>query len=142
MEGLLVSLKGTRKYKDVADAAEEAFKSAAYAAAAAKAAVELSRSESHNPADHNCSGLVTEENNLMKFKIQNTEENKLRRTKDQNNVIGFGKVDPIQNYHSESEDEINVDEKDEETKEGRTVAHSRPLEGIVCYASDDEMRNE
>lgn len=35
-----------RKYKDVADAAQAAFESAAYAAAAARAAVELSRSES------------------------------------------------------------------------------------------------
>lgn len=34
------------KYKDVADAAQAAFESAAYAAAAARAAVELSRSES------------------------------------------------------------------------------------------------
>ncbi|KAF7124381.1 hypothetical protein RHSIM_Rhsim12G0082500 [Rhododendron simsii] len=108
MEGLLVSLKGTRKYKDVTDAAEEAFKSAAYAAAAARAAVELSRSESHDPADQNCSGSVH----------------------------------PIQRYHSDSEDEIHGDEKDEETKEGRIVAHSRPLEDIVCYASDDETRNE
>ncbi|GAB2226580.1 hypothetical protein Droror1_Dr00022391 [Drosera rotundifolia] len=44
-----------RKYKDVADAAEEAFRSAAYAAAAARAAVELSRSGpsgSHATDDH------------------------------------------------------------------------------------------
>lgn len=65
----MVSLKGTRKYKDVTDAAEEAFKSATYAAAAARAAVELSRSESHDPADHNSSGSVTDEKNLKKFKI-------------------------------------------------------------------------
>ncbi|XP_058193951.1 uncharacterized protein LOC131310773 [Rhododendron vialii] len=109
MEGLLVSLKGTRKYEDVTDAAEEAFKSAAYAAAAARAAVELSRSESHDPADQNSSDSVTDEKNLKKFKIQNTEENNLRRTKDQNNVIGFGKVHPIQRYHSDSEDEIHGD---------------------------------
>lgn len=142
MEGLSVSLKGARKYKDVTDAAEESFKLAAYAAAAARAAVKLSRSESHDPADHNSSGSVTDEKNLKKFKIQNSEENNLRRTKDQNNVTGFGKVHPIQRYHSDSEDEIHSDEKDEETKEGRIVAHSRPLEGIVCYASDDETRNE
>lgn len=35
-----------RKYRDVADAAQAAFESAAYAAAAARIAVELSRSES------------------------------------------------------------------------------------------------
>ncbi|XP_042023248.1 uncharacterized protein LOC121770577 isoform X1 [Salvia splendens] len=42
------SLRG--KYKDVADAAQAAFESAAYAAAAARIAVELSRSESGDPA--------------------------------------------------------------------------------------------
>lgn len=40
------SMKVRRKYKDVADAAQDAFESAAYAAAAARAAVELARSES------------------------------------------------------------------------------------------------
>lgn len=40
-----------RKYRDVADAAQAAFESAAYAAAAARAAVELSRSESTDPDD-------------------------------------------------------------------------------------------
>ncbi|KAL6577689.1 hypothetical protein OROMI_010017 [Orobanche minor] len=38
-----------RKYKDVAEAAQAAFESAAYAAAAARAAVELSRSDSIDP---------------------------------------------------------------------------------------------
>ncbi|KAL1568459.1 hypothetical protein AAHA92_00074 [Salvia divinorum] len=42
------SLRG--KYKDVADAAQAAFESAAYAAAAARIAVELSRSESGDPS--------------------------------------------------------------------------------------------
>ncbi|XAR55832.1 hypothetical protein NMG60_11036044 [Bertholletia excelsa] len=46
MLGLSDSMKARRKYKDATDAAEEAFKSAAYAAVAARAAVELSRSES------------------------------------------------------------------------------------------------
>lgn len=40
----------SRKYKDVADAAQAAFVSAAYAAAAARAAVELSQSN-HQPDD-------------------------------------------------------------------------------------------
>lgn len=47
------SFKSTQKYKDVADAAQAAFESAAYAAAAAKAAVQLYRSESHDPDDQN-----------------------------------------------------------------------------------------
>ncbi|XP_021887947.1 dentin sialophosphoprotein-like [Carica papaya] len=44
-EKLSESIKGGKMYKDVAAAAREAFKSAAYAAAAARAAFELSRSE-------------------------------------------------------------------------------------------------
>ena len=46
-------MKGRKKYKDVADAAQAAFESAAYAAAAARAAVELSRSGSYDPDDQN-----------------------------------------------------------------------------------------
>lgn len=45
------SFKGRKKYKDVADAAQAAFESAAYAADAARAAVELSRARSHDPRD-------------------------------------------------------------------------------------------
>ncbi|XP_030549247.1 vacuolar protein sorting-associated protein IST1 [Rhodamnia argentea] len=45
------SFQMKKKYKDVADAAQAAFESAAYAAAAARAAVELSRSGSNGPDD-------------------------------------------------------------------------------------------
>ncbi|KAB1221042.1 IST1-like protein [Morella rubra] len=51
-ENLDDGFKARRKYKDVADAAQAAFESAACAAAAARAAVELSRSEPHTPGDH------------------------------------------------------------------------------------------
>ncbi|GAA0164399.1 hypothetical protein LIER_20050 [Lithospermum erythrorhizon] len=48
-DGLSDSVKMRRKYKDVAQAAQAAFESAAYAAVAARAAVELSRTDSHDP---------------------------------------------------------------------------------------------
>lgn len=51
-DGLSDSVKARKKYKDVADAAQAAFESAAYAAEAARAAVELSRTGSHDPGDH------------------------------------------------------------------------------------------
>ncbi|WOH07717.1 hypothetical protein DCAR_0727150 [Daucus carota subsp. sativus] len=51
VEGFSHSMKGEKKYRDVADAAQAAFESAACAADAARAAVELSRSESHDPDD-------------------------------------------------------------------------------------------
>uniref|UniRef100_A0A2P2M5D9 Uncharacterized protein LOC105113641 n=1 Tax=Rhizophora mucronata TaxID=61149 RepID=A0A2P2M5D9_RHIMU len=46
------SVKGRKKYRDVADAAQAAFESAAHAAAAARAAVELSQSDPHDPSNH------------------------------------------------------------------------------------------
>ncbi|KAL6957823.1 hypothetical protein U1Q18_047849 [Sarracenia purpurea var. burkii] len=121
----------TRKYKDVADAAEAAFKSAAYAAAAARAAVELSRS--HDPYDQTSPGpqqrkqtnkyveresklqTLKDENNLRRIEDQNVEvglekvhENDLRRIEDHNVGVGFEKVHlQIQNNHSESDDEIH-----------------------------------
>ncbi|XP_025014891.2 uncharacterized protein LOC8269696 [Ricinus communis] len=52
-DGFTDSVKGRKKYTDVADAAQAAFESAAYAAAAARAAVELSRSYSHDPDNQN-----------------------------------------------------------------------------------------
>lgn len=52
------SLEARQKYKDVADAAQAAFESAAYAAAAARAAVELYRSEPHDPDDQNVRTLL------------------------------------------------------------------------------------
>lgn len=50
------SIRGKKKYKDVAAAAQEAFESAAYAAAAARAAVALSRSESRDKDPYDDSG--------------------------------------------------------------------------------------
>ncbi|KAI8009676.1 hypothetical protein LOK49_LG06G02749 [Camellia lanceoleosa] len=114
-EGLSDSMKTTRKYKDVADAAEAAFKSAAYAAAAARAAVELSRPESHDPDDQNSphpeQRKISDKHDAIKSTLQTTDENNLRRTEDQNVGLGFEKVHPIQNYHSESEDEIHCEKK-------------------------------
>ncbi|KAL1807762.1 hypothetical protein ACET3Z_024752 [Daucus carota] len=51
VEGFSHSMKGKTKYRDVAHAAQAAFESAACAADAARAAVELSQSESHDPDD-------------------------------------------------------------------------------------------
>ncbi|CAK7326549.1 unnamed protein product [Dovyalis caffra] len=51
-DGLSDSAHARKKYRDVADAAQTAFESAAYAAAAARAAVELSRSGPHDPDNH------------------------------------------------------------------------------------------
>ncbi|KAH7835533.1 hypothetical protein Vadar_027014 [Vaccinium darrowii] len=49
---------------------------------------------------------------------------------------------PGPNSHSNSEDKIQCEAKDEDSKEGRSVAHSRPSEGIVFDESDKETRSE
>ncbi|XP_076906336.1 uncharacterized protein LOC143562412 [Bidens hawaiensis] len=67
------SRKGKKKYRDVEDAAQAAFESAAYAAAAARAAVELSRSRSFgsdNPDSPNSWPRKVLEYNLEKSKLE------------------------------------------------------------------------
>ncbi|CAI0552484.1 unnamed protein product [Linum tenue] len=56
--GLTDSVRMKRKYKDVADAAQAAFESAAHAADAARAAVELSRSDDPRRPDNHGNGEV------------------------------------------------------------------------------------
>ncbi|XAR72374.1 hypothetical protein NMG60_11018989 [Bertholletia excelsa] len=133
MEGLSDSMT-RQKYKDVADAAEAAFKSAAYAAAAARAAVELSKASSHYPDDQNSPGagkrlvnhdiesnIETDEehtdtqnflgagkregSHYIESDIETDEEDNLRGIEDQNVGLGSLKVHPLESYHSGSEDE-------------------------------------
>ncbi|KAL3596905.1 hypothetical protein D5086_008542 [Populus alba] len=80
------SLKGRKKYKDVAAAALEAFESAAYAAQAARAAVELSRYDSqdierddHGGSSHGQGTLYDSEGSLtpeLEGRYEASEENK------------------------------------------------------------------
>lgn len=74
------SMRGRRKYKDVADAAQAAFESAAYAAAAARAAVELSQSKSLDHDDlRNLSpkqGKSSETDESKNIEIELESENK------------------------------------------------------------------
>ncbi|KAH7519740.1 hypothetical protein FEM48_Zijuj08G0069300 [Ziziphus jujuba var. spinosa] len=67
-------MKGKKKYQDVAAAAQKAFISAAHAAAAARAAVELSTSNSQDRDDQNGSdhqgGTISEFDNSGKAQIQ------------------------------------------------------------------------
>ncbi|KAG6779186.1 hypothetical protein NC652_011091 [Populus alba x Populus x berolinensis] len=80
------SLKGRKKYKDVAAAALEAFESAAYAAQAARAAVELSRYDSqdierddHGDSSHGQGTLYDSDGSLtpeLEGRYEASEENK------------------------------------------------------------------
>jgi vacuolar protein sorting-associated protein IST1 len=85
-EELSESLKGRKKYKDVAAAALEAFESAAYAAQAARAAVELSRYDSqdierddHGDSSHGKGTLYDSDGSLtpeLQGRYEASEENK------------------------------------------------------------------
>ncbi|PIN00643.1 Spindle pole body protein [Handroanthus impetiginosus] len=93
-EGFSDSVKMRRKYRDVADAAQEAFKSAAYAAAAARAAVELSRSESTDPDDPN---LHPRRVSIEPIKPEDSPEDEEMKTE-----MKFDKIFPVQNCDLET----------------------------------------
>nr|GMD77146.1 Spindle pole body protein [Ipomoea batatas]GME13395.1 Spindle pole body protein [Ipomoea batatas]GME19933.1 Spindle pole body protein [Ipomoea batatas] len=104
------------KYKDVADAAQAAFESAAYAAAAARAAVELSRSESggsHHPP-YNSPRLHTTK---APHTIQTNEEKDVKGTDDEDNgdVEGGGfdlaEIQPANTEDKSAAENLNEDRK-------------------------------
>lgn len=93
VEGFSKSMNRRKHYKDVADAAQEAFMSAAYAAAAARAAVELSRSSPRAPDDHNNPNVrmkqLFDPNDEDKFGPGTSKGKSSRETADLD--FGFGK---------------------------------------------------
>ncbi|XP_031098202.1 IST1 homolog [Ipomoea triloba] len=108
----IMEVKG--KYKDVADAAQAAFESAAYAAAAARAAVELSRSESGG-SDHPPYNSPRLHTTKAPHTIQTNEEKDVKGTDDEDNgdVEGGGFDPKIQPAKTEdrSADNLNEDRK-------------------------------
>ncbi|XP_073053908.1 uncharacterized protein [Primulina eburnea] len=82
------------KYRDVAHAAQAAFESAAYAAAAARAAVKLSQSESTHPDDQ-------DHPNHQPTKLSSATFHPTRDEKDSlEDELKFEKVHPIQSHDS------------------------------------------
>ncbi|EYU29960.1 hypothetical protein MIMGU_mgv1a011015mg [Erythranthe guttata] len=113
-----------RKYKDVADAAQAAFESAAYAAAAARAAVELSRSESTDPPNHRPGKLST---------AASFEEGRLVETE-----IKYEKIHPVLNTNNKrsfSDDNVKGDNVSSD-EEGEII--KRRDGGIHFDESDHE----
>ncbi|KAJ0634190.1 putative vacuolar protein sorting-associated protein Ist1 [Helianthus annuus] len=112
------SRKGKKKYRDVEDAAQAAFESAAYAAAAARAAVELSRSQSFgsdNPDSPNSRPRKVLSSNNEKSRLWMKNEN---------------------THESESEPE-----QEGEIKTSKN--DSNPLvKSMVFDESDNEIENE
>ncbi|XP_059644951.1 uncharacterized protein LOC132286605 [Cornus florida] len=110
-EELSDSMKARKKYRDVAAAAHEAFESAAYAAAAARAAVELSRAESwdEHPDDHSSSkhqqGKLFDPSRSSKSNFQLDMDTASEDVKHSERGLGFNKIHPVDSFSSESESE-------------------------------------
>lgn len=142
VEGFSESMKGRKKFRDVADAAQAAFESAAYAAAAARAAVELSRSESHDPDDQNSPDSRSQLSRMSirygQKKVLNTHDSKLPNGQGLNGQ-GFENSQTIQNYHSVSEDEeVNIVNKTEGSKQNKNAAQfSRSVSGSSSDSADN-----
>uniref|UniRef100_A0A803QKA6 Regulator of Vps4 activity in the MVB pathway protein n=1 Tax=Cannabis sativa TaxID=3483 RepID=A0A803QKA6_CANSA len=97
------SMKTRRKYRDVADAAQEAFQSAAYAANAARAAVELSMSLSIDKGSEDHHGSDNEGGNVSDFGTSSTTKAHMtntsaasRETKDLDNRQSFEKIETVE----------------------------------------------
>lgn len=138
-ETLSESVKA-RKYRDVASAAQDAFKSAAYAAAAARAAVELSRAESWDQDPDYYSGskhqrrIMSSSDGSSTSKLQVDTNAFLQDIEKSNDGLGFDMIHPTDNLSSESERDEMEDNLDrshlQEMKEcERKAGMERTLSG-------------
>ncbi|PON93481.1 Vacuolar protein sorting-associated protein [Trema orientale] len=107
------SMKARRKYRDVADAAQEAFESAAYAASAARAAVELSLSKSIDKGSQGHDDSDNQGGSASHFAISSTAKAHMinahaasREIEDLDNRQSFEKIQTVENLSSESESEV------------------------------------
>ncbi|XP_052195725.1 uncharacterized protein LOC127803504 isoform X2 [Diospyros lotus] len=140
-EKLSESIKA-RKFRDVAHAAQVAFESAAYAAAAARAAVELSRSESQDkgPDDHDGSShkhetiLVSGRSSKSKLEIDGDECSE--DIKPSNKAWGFDKNHSMHSFGSESEGE-DVDQNRRNPEKLQWSNKKAGLGKILCSSSSD-----
>lgn len=140
-ETLSESVKARKKYRDVASAAQDAFKSAAYAAAAARAAVELSRSESWDQDLDDYSGSKHERrsmsspNGSLTSKLLVDRNASLQDIQKPNDELGSDMIHPSNNLGSESEnDDVEdslsrghlqeMEESEKQSGMGRTLSGS------------------
>lgn len=115
-----------KNFKDVASAAQEAFQFAAYAALAAKAAIELSRSESQDiDTDHEDASQLQKSEKILDLNSShepklNIEEASIPSSKiDHSDDFSFEKFRPVEleSSSSECEDEDIAESNQEESPE-------------------------
>lgn len=143
--GFSDSMKGKKKYRDVADAAQAAFESAAYAAAAARAAVELSRSEPHDPGDQDSPNngrgkalkkheIMTHESELVNKETHN--ENQAEKMKQKN-------ASELKRSMSASSSDSAEDISKVTTKSSDVIGQADPWEKEMRFdESDNETAHE
>ena len=136
-------LKPKQKFKGVADAAQAAFESAAYAAAAARAAVELSRSESQDPDDQN--SPRTPSKNVSdthdSFKVMPQFKDKEIRLENQGQKFNRN-TEELQKPKYGSSSNSGAETLKNNTMSMDTVGEADPFEKeLVFDESDDETTN-
>ncbi|KAG4175784.1 hypothetical protein ERO13_A11G206400v2 [Gossypium hirsutum] len=124
-ESLSESMKARKKYRDVADAAQEAFVSAAYAAAAARAAVELSRIE---PQDFDSP------NNAM-ARSEDLELNEIEETRQ-----SLCRERTVSRSSSDSDADLSGEESDGE--KAKQEPHRQPHELSYEITQSDEVNED
>lgn len=156
VESSSLSMNMRKQYKDVAEAAQEAFLSAAYAAAAARAAVDLSRSSAGGPPDdlnfpyNNQKNEVLNSKSEVKPRTLTDEENNSWET--EGSVLRHDEVHPLNNYclNSDSEETrqsdkmINIKQVDLiSISSGKASgAHKRNEQNLKFDENDDEDKSE
>ncbi|KAI3731619.1 hypothetical protein L1987_62808 [Smallanthus sonchifolius] len=118
------SRKGKKKYRDVEDAAQAAFESAAYAAAAARAAVELSRSRSFgsdNPDSPNSRPRKVLDSSIEKSKLQMKNEKTHEGETSKNNTVAGDAGESDSDGYMPLEKTVVFDEIEKETSDSGKI---------------------
>ncbi|XP_062106298.1 vacuolar protein sorting-associated protein IST1-like [Humulus lupulus] len=150
------SMKTRRKYRDVADAAQEAFQSAAYAANAARAAVELSMSLSIDKGFEDRHGSDNQGGNASDFGISSTTKADMTNTyaasgesEDLDNRQSSEKIEIVETVEelgseSESESEPESESEGEDNSNLGDVAgkEKKPIERKPSSSYSDTDKRE
>ncbi|KAF9593161.1 hypothetical protein IFM89_020457 [Coptis chinensis] len=141
IEGSSGSLRTRKRYSDVASAAQAAFESAAYAAAAARAAVELSQDNYPNdrrspaPRRRNRSDSDGSSRSGIKNHVVGTASAEVENSEDR---LGFEKIHSIENPSSESDgEEWQQNHKKSHSKNSKGRASKESLERSLSASSSD-----
>ncbi|KAF2311136.1 hypothetical protein GH714_019660 [Hevea brasiliensis] len=131
------SVKTRKNYRDVSDAAQAAFELAADAAAAARAAVELSRSEPHDPDNQNSPSnrgkKVSDKDESMKLESDH-RSHVFHHENEATKLKGNNSAEQKEHLVKQLEKDIVFDDSDNETHDLGSNIRSGEIEGEVQEA--------